>query len=206
MVVTHNHIDHLNDAGLMLEAINCFPSRKKGVLIAAKSILAGDEYGEKGISSYFIGKLSSSHIAAQGKPILLRIGKRRAKLVPTPVRHEDKTGFGFVLEMDGARIGYTSDTEYFPSLSQHFSRCDILVANSLKAGNDGVKGHLYSSTTARLLSECSPRLCVLSHLGQSLIEAGPGKEAKRIEKASGVRTIAATDGMRVDARTLKVKR
>ena len=69
VVVTHNHIDHLNDAALMLEAINCFPDRKRGTLIAAKSILAGDEYGEKGISTYFIKKLRRAHVAVQGKPI-----------------------------------------------------------------------------------------------------------------------------------------
>jgi phosphoribosyl 1,2-cyclic phosphodiesterase len=203
VVVTHNHIDHLNDVELMLEAINCFPDRKRGALVASKSILAGDEYGEKGISSYFINKLQSTHIAVQGKPIMLF---PRATLVPTPVRHEDKTGFGFVLEMDGARIGYTSDTEYFPSLASHFLHCDLLVANNLKAGDDGVPGHLYSSTSSLLLSECAPKLCVLSHMGRSLIKSGPGREAKKIEKASGVRTIAAEDGMKIHLPSLKVKK
>ncbi len=201
VVVTHNHIDHLNDAALMLEAINCYPDRKRGTLVASRSILAGDEYGERSISSYFINKLRRSHIAHAGKRI--KIGN--AALVPTPVRHEDKTGFGFVLEMDGCRIGYTSDTEYFPALARHFARCDILVANNLKAIDDGVPGHLYGASTAKLLSECSPKLCVLTHLGRSLIKAGPAAEAKKIEKASGVRTIAAADGMRLDARTLRVK-
>ena len=206
VVVTHNHIDHLNDAALMLEAINCFPNQKRGTLVASKSILAGDEYGERGISSYFINKLSSSCIASHGKPVLIGSGSRSARLFPTPVRHDDMTGFGFVLEMDGKRVGYTSDTEYFNALPSHFMNCDLLVANNLKAGDDGVPGHLYSDTTVKLLTACSPRLCVLSHMGSSLIKAGPALEAKKIEKASGVRTIAATDGMRVDMRTLQVKK
>ena len=202
VVATHNHIDHINDAELMLEAINCFPDRKRGTIIASKSILVGDEYGERSISTYFINKLKRSQAALPGKQIKLGC----AALMPAPVCHEDKTGFGFVLEMDGARIGYTSDTEYFPSIARHFLRCDILVANNLKADDDGVPGHLYSSSTARLLSECSPRLCALSHMGRSLIKAGPADEAKKIEKASGVRTIAATDGMRINVRTLKVRK
>ena len=202
VVVTHNHIDHLNDAALMLEAINCFPNRKKGTLVAAKSILKGDEFKEKGISTYFIKKLQRSQVAAVGKPI--KLGS--ATLLPTPVHHEDKTGFGFVLEMDGCRIGYTSDTEYFPALPSHFPGCDILIANNLKAGDDGVPGHLYSATTAKLLSICSPQLCVLTHMGLNIIKSGPEAEAKRIEKASGVRTIAATDGMRISLPSLKVKR
>ncbi|MFA6328759.1 MAG: MBL fold metallo-hydrolase [Candidatus Micrarchaeia archaeon] len=203
VVATHNHIDHMNDAELMLEAINSYPDRKRGAIIASKSILVCDEYGEKAISTYFIRKLRRSHVALIGK----RIRLNGAFLTPTPVRHEDATGFGFVLEMGGKRVGYTSDTEYFPSLPSHFPRCDILVANnSMGEGAYGGFGHLYSATTAELLSRCRPKLCMLTHMGHTLIKSGPGREAKKIEKASGVRTIAATDGMRVDVRTLKVKR
>jgi len=202
VVVTHNHIDHLNDAALMLEAINCYPNQKRGTIISTSSVLLEDEFGERGISSYFTRKTKCVHVARVGK--MIKIGS--SILTPTPVRHEDKTGFGFVLEMDGARIGYTSDTEYFSCLPSHFLHCDLLIANNLKSGQDGVPGHLYGDTTAKLLSECSPKLCVLTHLGQSLIKSGPAKEAKKIEKASGVRTIAATDGMKIDVRTLKVKR
>ncbi|MFA6908199.1 MAG: MBL fold metallo-hydrolase, partial [Candidatus Micrarchaeia archaeon] len=114
VVVTHNHIDHLNDASLMLEAINCYPDRTKGTFISTKSVLEGDEFGERGISSYFTRKLSRAVVVRQGKSVKIN----GATLTPTPVRHEDRTGFGFVLEMDGNRVGYTSDTEYFPALSR----------------------------------------------------------------------------------------
>lgn len=219
VVVTHNHIDHINDAALMLEVmttfppkfpasgrspnpINRFPSRKRGILLSTSSVLEGDEYGERGISSYFTQKLSRAIVARQGKQV--KIGC--AALTPTPVRHEDATGFGFVLGMGGCRIGYTSDTECFPLLAKHFAGCDLLIANSLKRERDSIGGHLYTAATARLASECRPKLCVITHLGMSVIKSGPGAEAKKIEKASGVRTIAATDGMRIALPSLKVGR
>jgi len=193
VIVTHNHIDHLNDAALMCEAINFYPDRKRGTLISTASVLEGDEYGERGISSYFTRKLSRVQVARQGRPI--RIGS--ATLTPTPVRHEDRTGFGFVLGIAGRRVGYTSDTEYFKGLSAHFAGCDLLIANSLKCAPDSVGGHLYTAATAQLLSECSPKLAAISHLGMSLLKAGPENEAKKIAKKSGVRTIAAKDGMTI---------
>jgi ribonuclease BN (tRNA processing enzyme) len=204
VVATHNHIDHMNDASLMLEAINCHPSVKKGVLVASRSILEGDEYGEKGISSYFIRKLSRAQAAEAGKMIMLGYGAKSAKLMPAPVVHEDRTGFGFVLEMDGARLGYTSDTEYFKGMGRHYRGCDVLIANCLKPVRDSIGGHLHSASTAELLAECSPKLCILTHLGVRMLRASPAKEAKKIERATGVRTIAATDGMRMDAGKMKV--
>jgi ribonuclease BN (tRNA processing enzyme) len=202
VVATHNHIDHMNDASLMLEAVNCFPGMKKGIFISTASMLVGDEYGERGISSYFTDKLFRAVVARQGKPV--RLGK--AILMPTPVRHEDATGFGFVLDMDGCRLGYTSDTEYFPTLPRHFPDCDLLIVNCLKPARDSIGGHLYTATAARLLSECRPRLCALSHMGLSFLKAGPARQAAEIARQSGVRTIAATDGMRISIPSLKVKK
>lgn len=197
LVASHNHIDHTNDAGLIAEAMSDYSRKRKGWLIGSRSVIGGDENGDKGITYYHQRKLAHISRAVAGKKILVRKGSARAALTPFPVRHEDKTGFGFVLEMGGKRIGYTSDTEYYEGMAKHYTGCDVLIANNLKAGNDGVPGHLHSATTARLLSEARPKLAVLTHIGKRLILAGPAREAKRIQKLSGVRTISAKDGMRI---------
>lgn len=197
LVVSHNHIDHTNDAGLIAEAMSDYSRKRRGWLIGSESVIDGDENGDKGITRYHQKKISHVRRAAHGKKIAIRKGSARATLTPFPVRHEDKTGFGFVLEMGGKRIGYTSDTEYYAGISRHYSGCDILIANNLKAGDDGVPGHLHSATTARLLSEAKPKLAILTHMGRRLILASPSREAKRIGKLSGAKTIPAEDGMEI---------
>lgn len=197
LIVTHNHVDHVNDAGLIAEAMSHYALRKKGVIVASKSVIKGDKNNDKGISNYHLGKMQRAIVAVPGRKISLRIGGASLSLLPTPVRHEDGTGFGFVLCMGGKRIGYTSDTEYFPGLGKSFSGCDALIANSIKSSRDGLTGHLYSEASARLFSEARPKLGIITHLGMKLLLSGPGKEARRIEKLSGVRTIAAKDGMKL---------
>jgi len=199
LVVTHNHIDHTNDAGLIAEAMSDYSRKKRGWLIASKSVIKGDELGDRGITNYHMNKLEHVRVARHGQKIEIRAGKRRATLVPVKVRHEDSSGFGFVLKMDGKRIGYTSDTEYYAGISKHYSNCDLLIANNLKSADDSVPGHLYGSTTARLLSESKPKAAVITHLGRRLIISGPQNEAKRISRLSGVKTTAAKDGMRIKA-------
>lgn len=203
IIATHNHIDHVNEAGLIIEAITQgkWP-KKSGGIISSKSVLVSDEYGERAISTYHTDLLAKKIIAIPGKSATLSLRGKRAKIKFVPVAHEDLTGFGFVLEMDGARIGYTSDTEYYQGISAHFAGCDILVANNLKSARDSVPGHLHSAHTSLLFSEAKPKLGVLTHLGLSLIKGNPSLEAKKIEKQSGVRTIAAVDGLRINAKTL----
>lgn len=205
IVVTHNHIDHMNDANLLIEAMaDGWHVKKKGWLVGSESVVEGDENGDKGVSKYHLGRMDGYEVARAGKKIAIVLGGKKALLLPTRVKHNDQTGFGFVLEMDGVRIGYTSDTEYFEGISEQYKNCDVLLANCLKPSEDGVPGHLFSSTTARLFKEAAPGLGVITHLGMKMIKAGPEKEAEKIGKMSGVKTIAAVDGMHIDAGTLRV--
>jgi len=195
LVVTHNHIDHVNDAGLLVEAMSNYALGKKGGLIGSRSVIIGDENNDRGISNYHLSKLALAEVASAGKEILFGRGKKSALFIPTKVRHEDKTGFGFVLQMDGKKIGYTSDTEYFNGISAQYPGCDLLIANNIKSGPDNLAGHLHSAATIRLLSESAPKLAVITHIGMKLMQSGPEKEAEKISRASGVQTLAAYDGM-----------
>lgn len=197
LIVTHNHIDHVNDAGLMIECVSKW-NEKHGFLVASKSVISGDEKGDKGVTNYHLGKLEKHIIARPGSEIKLTIRGKQISILPAKVKHEDKTGFGFVLAMDGKCIGYTSDTEYFRGISEQYKGCDILIANCLKPSEDSIPGHLYSDLTAKLFAETKPKFGVISHLGMSMLKAGPEKEAKKIEKLSGVKTVAAKDGMELE--------
>ncbi len=198
LIVTHNHIDHVNDAGLIIEAMSEYALKKKGQLVASESVAIGDENNDKGISNYHLGKLERCAVAKPGEEIEVKSGKGSCHIMPVPVRHEDATGFGFVLAMDSKRIGYTSDTEYFEGMAKHYAGCDALIINNIKSSQDGLKGHMHSGATEKLLSESKPKLAIITHMGMKLLKAGPGKEAERISKATGVKTIAAEDGMKID--------
>jgi len=207
VICTHMHIDHVADAGVLIEAMTGFTFKKRGLAIASSSVLDGDRFGDKSISTYHqslpfqverfgpddekeFEVMDSAPLA--GKP---------AKTVGTfslrgvHVKHDEDSAFGFVMELDGVRIGYTSDTEYLPSIHNlAFAGIDVLVANNLKSAADGIPDHLHSGDLISLLKAAKPKLCILSHMGMGLIQSGPEIEAARIESASGVPTIAGKDG------------
>ena len=211
IIVTHMHVDHVSDAGVLTEAMSGFTFKHQGLLIAARSVLDGDKHGDRSISKYHqsLVKECFRFGPADSKTFEVKKEKKESGSAPhgsatfhlrgVPVKHDDKTGFGFVLEMDGVKIGYTSDTEYLPAIhNAAFSSpphgLDVLIANNLKSAEDGIPDHLHSGDLIRLLKATKPKLCILSHMGMGLIQAGPEAEAARIESASGVKTIAGRDG------------
>ncbi|MEM4348178.1 MAG: MBL fold metallo-hydrolase [Candidatus Anstonellaceae archaeon] len=196
IVVTHNHIDHTNDTGLMIEAFAEY-GKKNGFLIGSESVIYGDEKGDKGVSNYHLNMLKKYWVAKPGNELELTIKQRSFSFRATKVKHDDKTGFGFVLGLDGKTIGYTSDTEYFEGIGQQFQGSDILIVNCLKPKDDQIPGHLDTASASKLISEAMPKFAIITHLGISMLTAGPKKEAKKIQKQTGVVTVAARDGMKV---------
>ena len=128
---------------------------------------------------------------------------------------------GFVLETPYGVLGITGDTEYIDSLPEDFEGVDYLVANIVQErSRAGGEAERYSGKLAalhsqflgelgaeKLLSEVRPKVCFLNHYGDQLatIEDGrvayksiPEAIAKRIEKKTKVKTIAALNGARAD--------
>jgi len=50
----------------------------------------------------------------------------------------------------------------------------------------------------RIIEETHPEQAVLTHFGMQMIFKGPASEAKLIKEKTGVPTVAAVDGMRID--------
>ncbi len=193
LFVSHVHIDHSNDANLMIEAMSDYALKKKGILLASKSVIKGDRGFDPPISKYHLKKPSKTLVMKPG----IKFTDRKLSLTATKTKHDDKTAIGFVLEAEGRRIGYTSDTEYFKGLGLQYKGCDYLIVNNLKPKDDGIPDHLASEDTIKILKEAKPKKAVLSHLGAKFIDRPAEVEANMIEEESGVRTIAAKDGMRI---------
>jgi len=205
VIVTHAHIDHVLEAPLLIEAMSGCMLKKGGVLISSKHTVLGDENGDRSITLYHQSKLEQNLVFCAGQTLQIQIpSKGSFKIHGVKVKHDDESGFGFVIEINGYKIGYTSDTEYIPTVhDKAYSGVDLLIANCLKPSEDEIPGHLHSGTTALLFSNSKPKTGVISHLGMKLIRAGPEEEAAKIESKSKVRTIAARDGYFYDLKSSK---
>lgn len=190
VIVSHSHTDHYNDAEILIEAMTRGMTKNLGTIVGSESVLEG--YKEFGpcISKYH-----------QSKPnkLILNSGDYKQlnnlKIKGTSTSHGDPTGIGFQMNYKGFRISYTSDTDYFEGLAHEHKRADILIASVLRPGSRSIDGHMCTQEFIDLVSEVKPKVAVMTHLGLKMITSNPVTEARKVFKQTGIKTIAAYDGL-----------
>lgn len=199
LFLSHCHIDHVNDANLLIEAMTENGRNKGKTVVGSVSTLEGNEKYDRTVTRYHQGMVGEYTVMKAGdKKIVNGI-----KIEATPTRHTDETAIGFKINIEGKVIGYTSDTEYLKELGKIFAGCDLLILNNLRPFGQYLAGHLTSDGAAKILKDAKPKKAVIQHFGMQLLKAGPEAEAKGIEKESGIETVAARDGMKIELNEIK---
>lgn len=190
---THCHLDHYNDLEVMVEAMS-MGEKKKGVLLGSRSVLEGFESFEAVVSEYHKSLPERVEILEPEKSI----GLGECTVLPLRTKHDDPTCCGLRFRTKFGDVSYTSDTEYFEGLAELHKGARILVVNVMRPDASRIPGHLCTEDAIKLLKETMPEVAVLQHFGIKMVFANPQLQAKRAERESGVKVIAASDGMRLD--------
>ena len=193
VMVSHSHTDHYTDAEVLIEAMTKGMTRKKGTVLGSKSVIEGYKRWGPCISKYHLSKPDVSVLGA-GKTT--RLGKIEIK--GTKTIHGDPTAVGFNLKIKNFSLSYTADTEYFEDLHEYHSGADVLIASVIRPKNEKIRGHMSTHDFAKLVEEVSPRFAIMTHLGMKMLVNDAKKEADAVKEQTGVNTVAAYDGMKID--------
>lgn len=175
-------------------------TRKKGAVVGSQSVINGYQQWGPSISSYHLGKSEVKALLVGEKTKLGNI-----TITGTRTQHGDPMTVGFKLEWDGFTLSYTSDTAYFPELKKEHEGADVLISSVIRPGGEKIRGHMCADEFEKLVEEVSPRLAVMTHLGMKMIMNHPEEEAERITTRTGVKTLAARDGMKLELDNYRAK-
>ena len=194
ILISHSHLDHTNDAGLLIEAMTRGGRVKRGILAAAHSVLKGNEVCDRAISKY--------HEQLPEKVIEARVGTEfKAGDLTVEVGkavHADPDTVGFRFEtQDAGAFGYLPDSEYFEGLSDFYKGVRLLILSVLRPSGQPWKGHMTTDEAARIAEEVKPETLVITHFGMLMLKSPPNREAKIIEEKTSIPTIAAEYGMHI---------
>lgn len=191
VLVSHCHPDHYSDTEVFIEAMTKGMTRKKGVLGASESVIHGSGDLGPAVSKYHRSKVGKEYSLTPGDSF--KIGEMGVKAIPTV--HSDPYGVGFKLYTNKGLVVYTGDTEYFDGMTDHYQDASLLILNMIRPLDQRLKWHLCGDEAINILKESRPKTAIITHFGMKMVPLFR-KEAQRIESSSGVRTIAARDGMK----------
>ena len=196
VIVSHAHIDHINDAQVLIEAMTRGAREKRGSFAGTKSVM-------KQITDY--------HKNAPLKVVTVKAGDKfkigDLDVVTTKTIHTDADGVGFKF-LASKKISYVGDTVYSRDVSKEHRGADILILNCLYLVNEN-KGkdvefakHMDLDDAIKFVMDIKPKLCILQHFGMGMILKKPWEKAILIEEKTGIKTVAARDGQVFDVSSL----
>ncbi len=200
VLLTHGHLDHAGDVNVMLEAMTEGGHEHRGTLYAPSEALDGDPIVMRYVRRY-VGRIE---VLEEGKSWGLAPGVT----LTTPVRHlHGGEAYGLRLQTPRVRISHVADTFYFPELVRHYAPCDVLIVHMVlyQVAPERKKRilHMDLADATRLVAEVRPRMALLTHFGMTVLDAKPWLLAEKMSAETGVRVVAARDGMTFDLEALE---
>ncbi len=196
IILSHRHLDHSADVNIMVEAMTQSRLKQRGWLFAPADALETEPV----IFSYLKDSLEGIEVLGEGKSY--SVGNIS---FTTPVRHIHRVEtYGMVFRTARHTFSYISDTRYFDGLCQHYGG-ELLIINVAflepRPPGDELSlptDHLAVPDAEHLIRELKPRVAILTHFGMSVWRAKPWQIAQRLSQQTGVRVLAARDGMKFD--------
>ncbi len=189
IVLSHRHLDHSADANVMIEAMTDGGLRRRGTLFAPRDALEDDPV----VLHYLRSYLDNIEILEAGKSY--NIGEVTLK---TPIRHHHAVEtYGVIFASPRHTISCIVDTRFFPELCSHYQG-DLVIVSVVRLESGHPFDHLSVPEAGEIIKELKPKVAILTHFGMTMWRAKPWEVAKRLSEETGVRVIAARDGMKFD--------
>lgn len=195
ILVSHEHIIHSNDINAAIYVMTNNGATITGKLIAPQSVIEGTEKNSPTLQTRFKRLLEKTLIVKPGK--LISAGD--TNIIPLKTKHDDEHGVGYRLMTPDFTLAYTGDTAFFADLHLEYKGADILILNTPCMNKD--PNNLCIDDVKKILEKVRPKLAIITHFSKEMYEAGPIDIARDIQKATGIQTIAASDGLTIDPTT-----
>ncbi|MDD5289088.1 MAG: MBL fold metallo-hydrolase [Dehalococcoidales bacterium] len=196
IIVSHRHLDHSADVNVMTEAMTQGGFKKQGILFAPRDAIETEPI----LFNYLKRSLEGIEILEEGKTYY--IGKIS---FTTPVRHIHMVeNYGMVFRTEKHSIAYITDTRYFEGLADYYHG-DLLMLNLTFLEPHKIPqkpgmplDHLSVPDAELLIKEIKPKTAILTHFGMGIWRAKPWLVAEQLTEKTGIKVIAARDGMKFD--------
>lgn len=197
ILVSHCHPDHYTDVEILIEAMTLGGTKKRGTVVGSKSVFEGIQDFSPAISNYHRNLVEN---------IISMVPRNRIKIdhiaiEATPSDHTDETTIGFRIFTSNGVISYVSDTALTKDVVRAHRMARVLIIACTRPLKSRIPHHLSTEDAAEMIKVIKPEVALLTHFGLRILRYDPETEAQWVQERTGIQTIAAQDGMRVDVGT-----
>jgi ribonuclease BN (tRNA processing enzyme) len=193
VMVSHRHLDHSADVNIMIESMVRGGTQPHGWFYAPTDALDFEPV----IYSYLKKYLDGIGILREGGTYAIN-----GLSFKTPLRHRHSVEtYGITFQAAHHTISYIADSLYFDGLSSAY-RSDLLIINVVFSHPVPRVDHLAIPDVREIVKNLRPRTAIITHFGTHLYEENPVIVAHRLTEETGIRVIAARDGMEFDLKEL----
>lgn len=189
ILLSHRHIDHANDLNIMVEAMTQGGTTKKGVVFLPADALEGEPV----LFSYLREFLEGVQIFHEGNRYTVG-----PVTFETPLRHVHPVEtYGFRFLFPEGCLSLITDTRFHEKLFEAYQGSDLLILHTVRRKKEPTPQlfHLSADDAQVLIETIRPKIAVLTHFGMTMLQAKPWKVAEELAQKTGIKVIAASDGL-----------
>ncbi len=186
VLISSNTLKAANDINAVIDAITYNGIDKTAVLVCPETLLNEESFLKKKYLNFFekVIKLNSeSKIAINDIEIKGCFAKN------------SETTIGFKFFTPYFTFSYLADTEFNNELKIAHKNSNILVINCKNPSGIKEKDSLNTDDVIKIVESVRPNLAIITSFGARMIKADPLYEARKIQRATGIQTLAASDGL-----------
>jgi ribonuclease BN (tRNA processing enzyme) len=196
IILTHRHLDHSGDMNIMIEAMTQGGYQPHGTVF-----LPSDALGpEPVIFSYLKEYIDGIEVFQEGKSYNID-----GVTFSTPIRHiHTVETYGLKFTVGEHNFSYIADTRYFDRLVEKY-QSELIIINVVFTENNFKVDHLSIADVEKIVTGIKPKVALLTHFGMQIWKAHPWIVAEQLTQKTGIKVIAAQDGMIFDLDKLAEK-
>lgn len=185
VILTHRHLDHANDANVILEAMTEGGFKKRGALFAPADVFDAETIVLRHLREIVHIEVLKPHTQYSIGSIKFSTGMRHI--------HSSET-YGFKFELGKKTISLISDTRYFSQINE-FYKADTIIINVVFYEPHPEVDHLSLVDAEKIISDLKPEKAILTHFGMTMLKAKPHLLEERLRRELNREVICAYDGM-----------
>jgi len=189
VVLSHLHLDHSADVNTLLESATESGKRKGLKLLAPEDALTG----ESRVVLPYAQNLAEVHPLREFENYRLKEVNLKAL---HRHRHHRVEVYSLLFEHGGKRLVYIPCGKFEEYWLQYLPEgVDLMIFNSTFYSKRPDIDHLAIPDVVEILRSKKPQRAVITHYSLEMLRKNPLKVAKEVENLTGVKTVAAEDGM-----------